>query len=200
MPLVRSKRSNAIIVAPLLAALSLLLSACATMDEPRRPCCYTGEVKLAHVRDVYLSLDNGQRLPFNGAFPGFEARTGLIGESFPFIEADIARVTYQSLLPVLPQYDANGDGRIQEPELTVLYLREAALGLGHKVSYVGVNPRADAIVLPSGEASGLVAYVKSRSGQMTPAAQKIFQELVMLGQDLRLEAERGDQDAGQFTP
>lgn len=183
--------------------LSLALSACAGASyEPRPPCCYSGDYTLARSSDVYLALDNGQRLSFPQAFPGYTPETGFFQSAFPFIETDIALVTYASLQPVLPQYDANGDGRIQEPELTVLYIREAALGLGHNVNHVGTNPRTDALVLPSNEASGLVRYVKSRLSQMTPESQAVFRELVMVGQDQRLKGSEGrDREVGgQFTP
>ena len=133
----------------LTALLSLTLTACAGTYEPSQPCCYTGDLELARVSDVYLALENGQRLSFDQAFPGYAPETGLFQSAFPFIELDIAQVTYASLLPVLPQYDANGDGRIQAPELTVLYVREAALGMRHNVHHVGTNPRTDALVLPS---------------------------------------------------
>ncbi|MDX1512431.1 MAG: hypothetical protein R3174_01695 [Gammaproteobacteria bacterium] len=189
---------------PLIGLLTLVLSACAGTGtgEPAPPCCYSGAYQLARVGDVYLALENGQRLAFDQAFPGYAPETGPFQTAFPFIEADISLVTYAALRPVLPQYDANGDGRIQQPELTVLYIREAALGLGHSVAHVGTNPRTDALVLPSAEASGLVRYVKSRMAQMTPEAQKVFRELVMVGQDLRLKGSEGrDREVGgQFTP
>ena len=187
----------------LLAALvSLVLTACASVYEPRPPCCYTGDYKLAHASDVYLALEDGQRLGFHQAFPGYAPETGLFQTAFPFLELEIARVTYAALLPVLPQYDANGDGRIQEPELTVLYIREAALGLGHNVAHVGTNPRTDALVLPGSESGGLVRYVKSRLAQMTPEARAVFRDLVMVGQDLRLEGSEGpDKETDtDFTP
>lgn len=187
----------------LLAALtSLVLTACAGVYEPRQPCCYTGDYQLARVSNVYLALENGQRLAFHQAFPGYAPETGLFQTAFPFLELEISRVTYAALLPVLPQYDANGDGRIQEPELTVLYIREAALGLGHNVAHVGTNPRTDALVLPSSESGGLVRYVKSRLPQMTPESRAVFRELVMAGQDLRLKGSEGaDKEVGsQFTP
>lgn len=186
----------------LLAVLtSLVLTACAGVYEPRQPCCYTGDYQLARVSDVYLALENGQRLAFHQAFPGYAPETGLFQTAFPFLELEISRVTYAALLPVLPQYDANGDGRIQEPELTVLYIREAALGLGHNVAHVGTNPRTDALVLPSSESGGLVRYVKSRLPQMTPESRAVFRELVMAGQDLRLKGSEGaDKEVGgQFT-
>ncbi len=180
--------------AALVALLSLTISACASTTEPQPPCCYKGELTLGHVNQVYFSLENGNRLEFNSAFPGYAPQNGFFTRAFPFIEADIALVTYQSLLPILPQYDANGDGRIQEPELTVLYLREAAIGLGHRVNHVGVNPRTDALILPKTESGGLVRYVDQNLSRMTPAAKKVFRDLENLGRDLRLDAPQNGDD------
>ncbi len=198
-----AKRSRSFPRLAVIALLPLALSACAgPAYEPRPPCCYSGDYTLARASDVYLALDNGQRLSFPQAFSGYAPETGFFQSAFPFIETDIALVTYASLQPVLPQYDANGDGRIQEPELTVLYIREAALGLGHNVNHVGTNPRTDALVLSANEAAGLVRFVKSRLSQMTPEAQAIFRELVMVGQDQRLKGSEGrDREVGgQFSP
>lgn len=195
MSAIASHLGNDRVRAGLAVIFALGLSACASSTEPQPPCCYKGEVTLAHVDDVYLSLENGNRLDFDQAFPGYEAQGGFVMRSFPFLEARIALITYASLLPVLAQYDANGDGRIQEPELTVLYLREAAIGFGHRVNHVGTNPRTDALILPKSESGGLVRYVEKNRSRMTPAAQKIFRDLVMVGQDLKLDAtQNGDSE------
>ena len=193
-PCIRGTRSILAVIG------SLVLTACAGAYEPTPHCCYTGDYKLAHVSDIYLVLENGQRMDFAQVFPDYAPEKGLFQSAFPFIEAEISRVTYAALLPVLPQYDANGDGRIQEPELTVLYIREAALGLGHNVSHVGTNPRTDALVLSDYEAGGLVRYVNTHLAKMTPESQAVFRELIMVGQDLRLEGSEGpDNDSIEFT-
>ncbi|HEY5701823.1 MAG TPA: hypothetical protein VIT83_07010, partial [Gammaproteobacteria bacterium] len=100
-----------------LGALALTLSACATPNVPTSPCCYQGEVTLARADNVYLALDNGEKLTFANAFPGFEPRVGLLAPQLPFFSAEISLVNLPSLPPVLTQYDANEDGFIQEPEL-----------------------------------------------------------------------------------
>ena len=182
------------------AALLLALSGCGTTTEPVAPCCYSGEVALARASDVYLALEDGGKVSFPQAFPGFEPQTGIFTTALPFQKAEVSDVLYASLLPVLPQYDANGDGWIESPELTVLYIREAAIGLGHSVSYVGVNPRADALVLSQAETGALVRYVNDNRHRMTPAAQTVFRELVLVGQDLREKGSENDgPDKGVFV-
>lgn len=174
------------------ALLLIALSACASTTEPIPPCCYTGNVELAHVRDVQLALSNGERIQFSQAFPGYEPQSGMFTTAFPFNKVTIARVTYGALLPVLPQYDANGNGHLEEPELTILYIREAALGLGLNVDHMSVGDRVDALVLPAGEAGGLVRYVNGNVDRMTPSAQSIFQKLAWLGRDLRNQGSEND--------
>jgi hypothetical protein len=174
------------------AGLFLALSACGTTTEPLAPCCYVGEVTLARASDVYLELEDGRKTSFSRAFPGFEPQSGMFTTAFPFRTVAISDVLYAALLPVLPQYDANGDGRIQSPELTVLYIREAALGLGHGVRYVGVNPRVDALVLSKSETGALVRYVNDNRHRMTPAAQTVFRELDLVGLDLRQKGSEND--------
>ena len=170
----------------------ILLSSCASTTEPVPPCCYTGDVALAHVRDVQLALSDGNKVGFTQAFPGYEAQSGVFTTAFPFNKVEIAQVTYGALRPVLPQYDANGNGRLEQPELTVLYIREAALGLGLGVDYVAANERVDALVLSAGESGGLVRYVDGNLERMTPAARDIFKKLKMVGLDIRSKGSEND--------
>ena len=173
---------------PAVLAAALLLAGCAGTGEPATPCCYQGELTRARAVDVYLALAGGGKLSLAEALPGIGAGdVGPLGPQLPFSSAEIALVTLGSLKPVLPRYDANGDGFIQEPELTVMYIREAAIGLGHEVDHVGVNPRADAIVLPESETRGLARFVDRNLFRMTRGAQAIFRDLVFLGQQIMIE-------------
>ncbi|MDH3411781.1 MAG: hypothetical protein OEM98_04760 [Gammaproteobacteria bacterium] len=175
------------------ALLLLSVSACASTSEPVPPCCYKGDFELAHVRDVQLALSDGKKIEFSQAFPGYKSQTGLFTTGFPFNKVEIAQVTYTPLQPVLPQYDANGNGRLEEPELTILYIREAALGLGLNDNHVEVdNRRTGALVLPADEIGGLVRYVNGNVSRMTPSAQDIFQKLDWLGRDLRTKGSEND--------
>jgi hypothetical protein len=167
------------------ALLLISLSSCASTMEPIEPCCYKGEFELAHVRDLNLALSDGDMVSFSQAFPGYQPQSGIFTTAFPFNKVAISQVTYGALRPVLPQYDSNGNGHLQEPELTVLYIREAALGLGMNVDHVATVKRADALVLSAGETGGLVRYVNDNLHRMTPEAQRIFKELKMVGLDLR---------------
>ena len=174
------------------AALLATLASCASTMELVPPCCYTGDVALAHVEDVKLTLSDGSRVGFTQAFPGYQSQTGPFTTAFPFRKVEIAEVTLGALRPVLPQYDANDNGNLEEPELTVLYIREAALGLGLNVDYVATDDRADALVLSAGEIGGLVRYVKANMDQMTPPARDIFKKMELLGIKLRSKGSEND--------
>ena len=168
------------------------LASCASTTQPVQPCCYTGDVALAHVEDVKLTLTDGSRIGFAEAFPGYESQPGPFTTAVPFRKVEIAEVTFGALRPVLPQYDANDNGNLEEPELTVLYIREAALGMGLNVDYVATDNRADALVLSAGETGGLVRYVKANMDQMAPPAQDIFKKLELLGIKLRSKGSEND--------
>jgi hypothetical protein len=174
------------------ALLLLTLSSCASTTEPVDPCCYKGEYQLAHVRDLNLVLADGSTVSFSQAFPGYQAQSGVFTTAFPFREVRISDVTYGALRPVLPQYDANQNAMLQEPELSVLYIREAALGLGLNVDHLATGNRVDALVLSTSEIGGLVRYVNDNLRGMTPEAQRIFGELALVGIDQRSRGSEND--------
>ncbi len=179
------------------ALLLLGLVACASTSEPVPPCCYKGNYELGHVRDAQLALSDGKKLGFSQAFPSYQVQSSLFPTGFPFDRAEIAQVVYTPLQPVLPQYDANENGLLEEPELTVLYIREAALGLGLNDNHVEFeNRRTGALVLPADEIGGLVRFVNGNVSRMTPSAQDIFQKLDWLGRDLRM---RGSENNGNVN-
>jgi hypothetical protein len=144
------------------------------------------------VRDVQLALSDGNKVGFLQAFPGYESQSGLFTTAFPFPEVEIAQITYAVLSSVLPQYDANENGNMEEPELTVLYIREAGLGLGLKVDHVATDKRVDALVLPAVETGGLVRYVNVNLDRMTPEARDIFNKLELVRIDLRSRGSEND--------
>ncbi len=177
------------------ALMMVTLVSCASTSEPLTPCCYTGNFALAHVEDVKLALTDGKEMGFRQAFPGYESQPGPFTTAFPFRKVEIARVTHAALRPVLPQYDANDNGNLEEPELTVLYIREAALGLGLNVDHVATSDRADALILSPGETGGLVRYVNANLDRMAPSQKDIFKKLELVGRELR---NRGSENDGRM--
>ena len=167
--------------------IAFLVASCGSPTAIAKPPTYTGEVTSAHLADIYLAVGDGKRLTFEEVFTGFEQQTGFLTTALPFPKVDVAEITYESAQPVAAYYDenANNNGWLEGPELLVLYIRESAIGLGHRVDYLGVNPRFDALATSAAETGGLIEFVKKNKTRMTDSAQKIFGDVERLGLDYR---------------
>ena len=165
--------------------LGIALAGCSASSDLVKPCCYRGDVALTHLADTRLTLENGTTVAFTDVFRGFRADPHPFARVFPFRSADIRFVNYTSLRDVLPEYDANGDHYLQVPELTALYVREAARGLGFPVTRIDPSGRNGAIATSGADISALVRFVEDHLGDMAPAQRKIFRDLVWLGHELR---------------
>ena len=165
----------------------MLLAGCGSSTEINQPPTYVGEVTSARLKDVYLVVQGGDRLTFTEVFEGFEPQTGFITTALPFPKVDIANIVYEAAQSAATYYDgnANNNGWLEGPELLVLYIRESAIGLGHPVDHLGVNPRFDALATSAAETGGLMEFVKKNKSRMTDDAQKIFGDIERLGLDYR---------------
>ena len=167
-------RSVAAVAAVVLGA---TLAGCAASTDLRRPSTYRGDVVLTHLADTRLTLESGEVVAFGEVFPGFDAAPSPIRHSFPFRLADIRLVDFASLREVLPGYDANEDGYIQEPELTALYVFEAARGLGHPVARIDPGGAGGAIATSQADISALVRFVERNLGEMARPQGAVFRDL-----------------------
>ena len=173
-----------LITAVATGALGIVLAGCGASTDLTRPCCYNGEVALTHLADTRLTLESGASVPFGEVFSGFRADPSPLGRGFPFEKADLGLVTFASLRDVLPRYDANADRILQEPELTALYVQEAARGLGYPV--VGIDPiGSGAIATSRSDVSALVIFVERHLHEMAQPQRKIFRDLYWLGLEVR---------------
>ena len=82
---------------------------------------------------------------------------------------------------VLPRYDTNEDRILQEPELTALYVREAARGLGYPVVRIDPSGSNGAVATSRADVSALVRFVERHAREMAPPRRKIFRDLYWLG-------------------
>jgi hypothetical protein len=161
------------------------LGACTSNTALVDPCCYTGEYVKARFHDVYLKLGDGREVAFLEVFDGFEPDQSAFAPYFPMRDIRIGMVTFATLRAVLPEYDANDNGVIEEPELTVLYVRESARGFGYDVTYIGTNPRVDALVAARADVGGLLKYLERRTSAMNGHGQALFRDLRDLVYDAR---------------
>ena len=165
-------------------ALGIVLAGCGASANLTRPCCYNGDVALTHLGDTRLTLEDGTTVAFGDVFAGFSVDTTSFGRVFPFSKADIGRVTFASLRDVLPRYDANEDRILEEPELTALYVREAARGLGYPVARIDPSGAGGAIATSRADVSALVRFVERHAREMAPPQRKIFRDLYWLGVEM----------------
>ncbi|TFH50635.1 MAG: hypothetical protein E4H01_01845, partial [Lysobacterales bacterium] len=119
----------------------LLGGGCASPEALQAPCCYQGVFTLARLEQVRFVMNDGTEKTFAQVYKGFEAQNRDFPTQFPFRKINISGLTYDVLPVVFSEYDANQDGYIEEPELTVLYLREGAIGMNFKVSHLVVDER-----------------------------------------------------------
>ena len=140
-------------------------------------------------------MDDGSELPFKQVYKQFQPRDQNFSTRFPFRRINISGLVYVVLSVVFPEYDANKDGFLEEPELAVLYLREGALGMGFKVLHLKVDQqRVRALQTSAADVSGLVAYINANRAGMSKEAQSLFQEIDHLADQIRRRgAEAADQ-------
>ena len=173
--------ARGIITATVMMVLGVALAGCGASTNLIKPCCYKGDVALTHLGDTQLTLENGSTVAFGDVFSGFRVDTAPFGRVFPFQRADIGLVTFGSLRDVLPRYDANEDRILQKPELTTLYVHEAARGLGYPVARIDPSGNSGAIVTSRADISALVRFVERHRHEMAQPQQRIFRDMNWLG-------------------
>jgi hypothetical protein len=187
--------------AGLLVSVTLLIGGCSSTDLIKN-CCYDGDEAVVYLDEVEFVAADGSVSAFADVYPGFTSQDRFLTTSFPFRKVNNAEVVYDALVLPLNLYDANKNGFMEEPELTVLYLREGALGMGHKVDHLAVDGRRyDAITTSRSNVGGLMQYLDARMDSLPAETQAIFRDLVQVGQDLKLRGSEGpDRQDKKITP
>ena len=166
-------------IAPMLLAVTL--AGCGASTNLVKPCCYKGDVALTHLADTQLTLEDGATVAFGQVFSDFGADPPPLALVFPFEKADIGLVTFESLRDLLPKYDANGDRILEKPELTALYVQEAARGLGYPVVRIEPSGGNGAIATSRADESALVRFVERHRHEMAKPQRRLFRDLYWLG-------------------
>jgi hypothetical protein len=187
---------NSLTVVSLLAFASVL-GTWTPMSFASLRCCYSGDSIELRAADVEVKLEDGRVVSFGELFPDFSPSTSFFTLMYPVYRLDIARVVYPHLASKFVQYDANENGFIEEPELTVLFMQEAARGLDQPITQLGGERRLRAIFVSAGDIDGLIRLVNRRRSEMKPATRKTFDEIDLLRRDFRLDGtEPGEQGDG----
>lgn len=172
-------------LAALLVMVALFLSGCGGSTALIKDCCYSGEAALVHFDGVQFVAPDGTASTFAEIYPGYSRQDSFATKSFPFRKVDYGQITYDALAVILPLYDANKNGYLEEPEVAVLYLREGALGMGHDVDHLAVDgKRVDAIMTSRSDVGGLMRYLDARMDTLTPEAQAVFRDMERVGLDI----------------
>lgn len=162
-------------VVPVLVVV-LALGGCASNRDLVRFPGYQGPVVLARVSSLRLYLAGGRSIPVTEALRGYHPQRGFFALLYPTPEIDLRGVAQKELYRIYSSFDANHDGVIERPELTVLYIVEAARGLGYPVVSLG-KPPIGALDTSPADIGGLVEFVRTHLSQMKPLEQRVFQGL-----------------------
>ncbi len=182
------------LTAVFLLAIALALGAWSSNSYATLRCCYHGDVVDSQAVDVEVKLKDGRKVSFGELFPDFTPSTSFFTLMYPVYRLDIARVVYPHLAVKFKQYDGNKNGFIEEPELNVLFMEEAARGLDHPVVQIGGESRLRAVFVSAGDIDGLIRLVNRRRSEMNSDARKTFDEIDLLRREFRLDGtEPGEQ-------
>lgn len=178
------------------------LSACVGSTSLIKNCCYEGDAALVYIDRVQFVAPDGTASAFDDIYPGYTPQDSFLTKSFPFPKVQYSLVTYDSLAVIFPLYDANKNGILEEPETTVLYIREGALGMGHMVDHLTVDgKRVNAITTSRSDVGGLMRYLDARMDSLTPEVQAEFRDLERVGLDyVQRGSEGADRQSKQITP
>lgn len=153
------------------------LTGCASNDQITTSCCYQGTATPARLTGLPLTLSNGETMPVEAALEGFRPMPAFGGPRYPVREVDLRYVTQRGVKEIFHSYDANRNNALEQPEITVLYVREAALGMGVPVDYVGGSQPLGAIDTAPADIMGMVSFVNSNKGRMQQQARLVFDEM-----------------------
>ena len=179
-------------------AVALVLGTWPPMSSASLRCCYSGDVVDMQATDVEVRLEDGRTVSFGELFPDFKSSSSFFPLFYPVYRLDIARVVYSHLAIKFIDYDANDNGFIEEPELNVLYMEEAARGLDHPIAQLGGDSRLRAVFVPPGDIDGLIRLVNRRRSDMKPDARKTFEEMELLRRDFRLDGTESGEQGGDW--
>ena len=149
---------------------------------------------MAPLQQIHFQMDDGSEQAFDQVYKGFKAQDSRIPAQFPFRKINISGLVYDVLSVVFPEYDANKNGFMEEPELTVLYLREGALGMGFKVSHIVLEERVVALQTSPADVGGLVTFINGHKAGMSKEARALFAEIDYLTAQIQ---QRGVEAADQ---
>jgi hypothetical protein len=179
-------------IALLAVSIALALTGCVSNSTLVAPYCYQGTVTSAVFSALDLRTDDGKRMHFVDALPSFTSENGMFSRALPFDEVEAQDFTFASLAPLIAVYDANKDGMLEQPEIILLYAREAMFATGTAVRHFGAETAVWAVAASNSDIGELGAHAPQGDGANGRAT---FRDLQRLSLDPRTRpSEDSDSD------
>ena len=142
---------------------------------------YSGECTLAHLRQLHYQTD-AQPIPVAQVIAHDGSKPRWFGRELPFANLDIDVLAPAELHALLHQYDANDNGYLEQPEITLLYVIELARAVDIPVRGVMLDGRpVRALQVSSSERDRLVRFSSKVRARFNAAGRKLFDDLDQLG-------------------
>jgi hypothetical protein len=152
---------------------------CQSAGQPYRSSFYVyeSESSSARLQDVDIVMEDGRALPLPDVLQGYEPFRGWIA---PFINMDKIYISdrdihHPGFIALLSRYDADANGLVEIPELTVLYAVESSRGLDQPATHIALEGRqVRALHTTAADLDGLRLFVKENRQMMTAETQTYF--------------------------
>jgi len=140
---------------------------------------YEGEGVSARLEQLSVVTEDGQARPLAEVFDGYTPFSGFFTPFMPMrriyiIDRDIHDPGF---IDLLTRYDANDNGLVEIPELTVLYIVEGARGLDYPAAALRLQDPVRAVHTTADDLHGLRLFIKENRGRMAAPIQAHFRRL-----------------------
>lgn len=187
-----------------LALALLVLGACQGTGGQYRSSYYVyeGESTSARLQDLEVTMEDGRVLPLPDVLQGYLPFSGFIAPvmNMETISIGDRRIHDPEFIALLGRYDANANGLVEIPELTVLYAIEGARGLDQPAAHLALEgQRVDALHTTAADLTGLRVFVKENRSRMTEPTRTHFWMLREMYRILLIRNNDLGGDGGSFN-
>jgi hypothetical protein len=149
---------------------------------------FQGKLTLARLQAVQIAMEDGSAVPLDDVLVGFRPSSRLIVGGFPGgrYRWDIGLVPTRRYQLLFRGYDSNRNDILDQPEMAVMYVQEASLGLGHPVTHLSyMNVRIEALQLATADIGGLMEFIQANSRNFDPETRQLFRDMTWIAERIR---------------